>query len=370
LTTLAFDLLYKIWQPLLFRMDAELAHRVILAMLSALPNLEPDPDPAELRQSLWGLSFSNPLGVAAGLDKDARAVAAWQMLGFGFAELGTITPRPQPGNPAPRLWRLAEDRALINRLGFPGEGMEAVAKRIRALPRRHLKIRIGLNFGPNKDTPTDKVTEDYTALMWTLGPLADFVVINVSSPNTPGLRDWQGPQQLAALLAAIRSVQLPLDSPKSPPLLIKIGPDLDSAALDRICETAVEKKVDGIVATNTTIARAEVGISSALEGGLSGTPLRERARVVIRHVYQRTLGNIPIIGVGGISSAADAYGHIQAGASLVELYTGLIYEGPAVVKKIKIGLAQLLRRDGFKSLRDAVGTKAGRCNQLKELGTP
>jgi dihydroorotate dehydrogenase len=283
------------------------------------------------------MEFSNPIGLAAGMDKDAIAVGAWQSLGFGFAELGTITPLPQPGNPKPRVFRIPAQYALINRLGFPSEGMEAVAPRLEKIRRGGTRIRIALNFGPNKDTPVEQVAADYAELTARLAPLADFVVINVSSPNTPGLRNWQSPD---------------------PPILLKIAPDLDDAMLDTICDTALALHLDGMVVCNTTLKRGEVGVTSTEAGGLSGHPLRDITRDRIASVYRRTQGKLPIIGVGGIMNSADALGHLKAGASLVELYTGLIYQGPALITMMKKELANLLRREGFRSISDAVGSAA------------
>ncbi len=359
----AIDALYRrVLKPILFRVEAETAHQLALAFLSAMPPLPIAPDPPELGQTLWKLPFANPVGLAAGMDKDARAVDAWQVMGFGFAELGTITPRPQPGNPAPRMWRIPEHRALINRLGFPSEGMEAVAVRLRRLRSRGVRLRLGLNFGPNRDTPPERVVDDYRALMKRLAPMADFVVINLSSPNTPGLRGWQAPDQMrrlfGALLAPSPGVDARADASSQPPILLKIAPDLDASQIASICEVAAELHLDGIVATNTTLARDAVDVRSTLEGGLSGQPLREPARAVIREIYQRTRGALPIIGVGGVASAADAWEHIRAGASLIELYTGLVYAGPGLAGAIKAGLVELLRRERLDSIAQAVGTAA------------
>ena len=346
------DTLYRwILRPYLFGLDAESAHRLTLSMLSTIPPFSVPKDPPELGVKLWGIDFSNPVGLAAGMDKDAVAVSGWQTLGFGFAELGTITPLPQPGNEAPRIWRIRERHALINSLGFPSEGMDAVARRIERVRKSGIAIRLGLNFGPNKDTPVTGVAADYASLMTRMGSLADFVVINVSSPNTPGLRNWQSPEKMREIFAAIRE-----KSGESPrPVLVKIAPDLERNEMFRICETALELGVDGIVACNSSVAREALGVSSPHPGGLSGRPLTIRARELIRDIHTHTRGKIPIIGVGGVSSAEDAWLHIRAGASMVELYTGLIYEGPGVVERIKTGLSDLLRRGGFRSIGDAVG---------------
>ncbi len=340
-------------RPILFSLDAETAHHLTLAILSMMPPLPVAPDPLELRIALWGMEFSNPIGLAAGMDKDAIAVGAWQSLGFGFAELGTITPRPQPGNPKPRVFRLPDHLALINRLGFPSEGMEVVAPRIEKIRRGGTRIRIALNFGPNKDTPVEQVAADYAALMTRLAPSADFVVINVSSPNTPGLRNWQSPERVREIFAAME--QAPAGA-RRPPILLKVAPDLDDANLDAICDAALTLHLDGMVVCNTTLKREEVGVGSAEAGGLSGHPLCDLARDRIASVYRRTRDKLPIIGVGGIMNADDALGHIKAGASLIELYTGLIYEGPGLIAAMKKSLANLLRRDGFRSISEAVGS--------------
>lgn len=354
-----FDLVWqRALRPLLFTLDPELAHRIVLTLAAGVPASPAPRDADALAQDLWGMRFSNPLGLAAGLDKDAAAVAVWQMLGFGFAEVGTITPRPQPGNPRPRLWRLPGHRALINRLGFPSLGMDVAARRLAQLRRRGLRMRLGVNIGPNKDTQPERVADDIAAAAGRLGPMADFIVVNVSSPNTPGLRAWQAPGHLRTLVQRAfpsRIASSPTAPPNRPPLLVKLAPDLDGEQLRAICATVMELHMDGIVATNTTIAREALGVLSDHPGGLSGQPLKALAREVIRDVYRYTDGAIPIIGVGGVASAEDAYGHLCAGASLVELYTGLIYEGPGLPASIKHGLLDLMRRDGHHSIAQAVG---------------
>jgi dihydroorotate dehydrogenase len=358
--SLVEELYARVLRPILFRLDAETAHRMTLAFLAGVPIALCPPDPPELRQRLWGIDFANPVGLAAGMDKDVRAAGAWQAIGFGFVEFGTITPRPQPGNEPPRMWRLAGHQALINRLGFPSAGMDAGARRLGRLRHARLKMRAGVNIGPNRDTPRDRVTEDYATLMRTLGPLADFVVVNLSSPNTPGLREWQAPERIREIFLEISGAAASTRSQTAgrPPLLIKLAPDLDAEALAAICDEAVKLGIDGIVATNTTLAREAAGVSSPLEGGLSGGPLREPARQVIRNIYRHTGGRLPIVGVGGVASAEHAYGHIRAGASLVELYTALVYGGPGLVRAIKTGLARLLERDRLRSIDEAVGRDA------------
>jgi len=345
----------RLIRPLLFRLGAETAHRVTLGLLARWPARSAGTaDPPELAMTAFGLAFSNPVGLAAGMDKDARAIAAWEAFGFGFAELGTITPRPQSGNPPPRMWRLPDHHAIINRLGFPSAGMEIAASRIGALRRSHGRMHIALNFGPNRDTPPERVTADYAALMARLGPYAGFIVINLSSPNTPGLRDWQAPERIGALVEALRSV--PLADAQRPPLLLKIAPDLEPVMIDAIGAAALGLGLSGIVATNTTVKRAEVGVASPHEGGLSGQPLTDLARGVIARLYRSTDGKLPIVGAGGVGSAEDAWRHLRAGASLVELYTGLIYQGPGLVEAIKRGLQDLLIRHGYRSISEAVGT--------------
>ena len=350
-----------VWQralrPLFFTLDPELAHQMVLTLLAGVPALSSSADAQALGQNLWGMHFSNPVGLAAGLDKDAAAVTAWQMLGFGFAEVGTITPHPQPGNPRPRLWRLPSHRALINRLGFPSLGMGVAERRLERLRGRGLHLRLGVNIGPNKDTPPDRVANDIAAAAGRLGPMADFIVVNVSSPNTPGLREWQTPDHLRALIARAFPGRIESGAGR-PPLLVKLAPDLNSDQLRAICTAIVELRLDGIVATNTTIAREAVGVRSDHPGGLSGQPLKARAREMIGEIYRFTEASIPIIGVGGVAGAQDAYGHICAGASLVELYTGLIYEGPGLPAAIKNGLLALMRRDGHSSIAQAIGKSA------------
>jgi dihydroorotate dehydrogenase len=358
----------RLLRPLMFRLDPETAHRLTIAALSLMPPKQPASDPPELATTVFGVRFANPIGLAAGLDKDARAIRAWNALGFGFAELGTVTPRPQPGNAPPRMWRLPAHRALINRLGFPGEGMAAVAARLARLPKDRPAMRVALNFGPNKDTPPERVAEEYAALTRRLAHFADIIVVNLSSPNTPGLREWQAPERMRAIVEAVRaampstvSAESPAISPSNPPrppILVKIAPDLDSSQINEVCAAAIDLAIDGIVATNTTLMREEVGVSATFAGGLSGAPLLARSREVIAQVYRETSGRMPIIGVGGIAGADDAYGHIRAGASLIEFYTGMIYRGPGLAREIKRGLVRLLARDGFRSISEAVGSAA------------
>jgi dihydroorotate dehydrogenase len=354
MATLAQAVYTRVMRPLLFRVDPETAHRLTLALLRAVRLGRATEDPPQLATKVFGVEFSNPVGLAAGLDKDAAAARAWRSLGFGFVELGTVTPLPQPGNARPRIFRLPGHRALINRLGFPSAGMVAFARRLERYRRRRGAMRIAVNIGPNKETPPARVADDYASLMRRLGALADFVVVNVSSPNTPGLRSFQAPERLREIVGAMRGAVA--EGAQCPPLLVKIAPDLDREQLAAVCEVAAALELAGIVACNTTIAHEQLGVESSIDGGLSGRPLLRRAREVIRRAYDLTGGRLAVIGVGGIASADDAYAHIRAGASLVELYTGLIYEGPALVGEIKNGLVRLLKRDGFRSISEAVGS--------------
>jgi dihydroorotate dehydrogenase len=309
------------------------------------------PDDPILAISRFGLDFSNPVGLAAGFDKNAEVVDAMLELGFGFAEFGTVTPKPQPGNPKPRIFRLPAQRAVINRLGFNNAGLEAAAERAARLRRR--RGLVGGNIGKNKES-TDAVA-DYVTGAARLSALVDYLTVNVSSPNTPGLRALQGRAILTELLSAVQSAR------KVPvPVLVKIAPDLAESDLDDIVHAAIDSKIAGIIVSNTTIDRpADLPRHLAAEtGGLSGAPLFKPSTEILRRVYRLSAGAIPLIGVGGISSAEDAYAKIRAGASLVQLYTALVYQGPGLVARIKTGLAAYLRADGFACLEDAVGADA------------
>jgi dihydroorotate dehydrogenase len=357
---------YRFVGPLLRLLPAESAHRATIEALRLhLVPTRSAPDDPILASRLWGLSFSNPVGLAAGFDKDAEAVDAVLKLGFGFVEVGTVTPRPQPGNPKPRLFRLVDDRAVINRLGFNSQGLARVAARLEA--RRMAPLRppgiVGANVGPNRDS--EDPNADYADAIAALAGLADYLVINISSPNTPGLRALQSRAQLAHLVewvqAARASVvagdQAPRGNGAGPPLLVKIAPDLTEEDLRDIADVALEAAIDGLIVTNTTITRPS-GLRSRHrdeEGGLSGEPLFELSTGVLGEVYRRTGGRIPLVGVGGISSGRHAYAKIRAGASLVQLYTALVYHGPGLIGRIKAELAELLRGDGFATLTDAVG---------------
>jgi dihydroorotate dehydrogenase len=348
-------------QPFMFRLDPERAHHLTLGLLQRLaqmPFLLKRWQPlqhAALQTQLAGLHFPNPVGLAAGFDKSATAVAAFPVLGFGFVEIGTVTPRPQLGNPLPRLFRVPTDEAVINRMGFNNDGATAVAQRLKILTRR---APIGVNLGKNADTPLEQALNDYRAGLRQLFDVGDYVAVNVSSPNTPGLRALQSSASLRTLLSGMQDCNQALARARQVqprPLFVKIAPDLQPSELDDIVEAVQTSALDGIIATNTTIGRE--GLTSVISerGGLSGRPLRQRSTEVIRHLYRCSRGRIPIIGVGGIFSAEDAYEKICAGATLVQLYTGLIYRGPCLPHRINVGLVRLLQRDGLTHLSQAVG---------------
>jgi dihydroorotate dehydrogenase len=332
----------------------ETAHRAtILALRAGLAPRRIEADPSSLGATLWGRRFPNPIGLAAGFDKNAEVPDAMLRFGFGFVETGTVTPRAQPGNPKPRLFRLTEDGALINRLGFNNQGLDAVRARLAA--RRGRAGLVGANLGKNKDS-TDAIA-DYVAGARALAPFADYIVVNVSSPNTPGLRDLQRKASLLSLIAALKSARAETVPVDPPPILLKIAPDLSEDERAEIAEAALEAGVDGLVISNTTVARpAELRSRHAREvGGLSGKPLFAASTALVGVMRRLTRGRIPLVGVGGIASGADAYAKIRAGASLVQLYTALVYEGPGLVSCIKRDLAGFLGRDGFASIADAVG---------------
>ncbi len=335
------------------RLDPEASHGLALAALRA--GLGPRGGPVtgpRLATRLAGMELPNPLGLAAGFDKNAVAVGPLLGSGFGFVEVGAATPRPQAGNPRPRLFRLAQDGAAINRFGFNNDGAAAIAARL-ARPRR--AGIVGLNLGANKDSP-DRAA-DFAAVLELAGPLVDFVTVNVSSPNTERLRDLQGGAALDAVLAGVMDAHARLARPL--PVLLKIAPDMDVAALVDLLAVAIERGVDGIVATNTTLARTGlVSPAQSETGGLSGQPLFARSTQVLASVRLLTKGRVPLVGVGGVASAAQAYAKIRAGASAVQLYTGLVYGGLSLVRTILEGLDVLLAQDGFASVAEAVGSDA------------
>lgn len=346
-------MLYRLLRPWLFQRDAEHAHEQALrwAARCATHSIVRDTcatlwqvRDARLRQQLFGLTFPNPVGLAAGFDKNAVAIDLWPALGFGFLEVGTVTPWPQPGNEPPRLFRLPAEQALINRMGFNNDGAARVAARI-ALPPH--PVPVGVNLGKQKTTPLEQAAEDYLAGVRVFRERADFFVINVSSPNTPGLRQLQQADQLHELLARLRGVE------PHAPMLLKIAPDLTNEQLGEVVSLVRHHRLSGIVATNTTLAHPR-----AEEGGLSGAPLRARATECVRHLYRLGEGAIPIIGVGGVFTADDAWEKICAGASLVEVYTGMVYEGPGIAAAINRGLLRRLEAAGFDHLQQAVGCRA------------
>ena len=342
-------MLYPLLRPALFTLDAEDAHRLSIAALKAapLPAFRPD---ARLRTSIAGIEFPSPLGAAPGYDKDGEVPDALLRLGFGFAEVGTVTPLPQVGNPRPRLFRLVEDRAVINRMGFNNAGAEAMLGRLKARSSRAGVI--GVNIGANKDSPDRGA--DYARLARTFAPLASYLTVNVSSPNTPGLRALQDEAALGALLDAVIDAR----GGNGPPVFLKLAPDLEPADIDAICRTAIDRHVDALIVSNTTISRPGLRSRHAGEvGGLSGAPLRELALQRLRDFRSASGGALPLIGVGGIASAEDAWQRIRAGASLVQLYSALVYEGPGLARRINRGLVNLMDRDGFSSVAEAVGSE-------------
>ena len=310
-----------------------------------------------LNQTLWNRPFDHPLGLAAGFDKNAEVPAACLALGFSFVEVGAVTPRPQPGNPAPRLFRLPAQQALINRLGFNNDGVEAMYQQLLTHRRKSFTQPVGINLGKNKDT--QDAAADYRLLASRLGELADYMTVNVSSPNTQGLRDLQALETLLPILTAVRDA-LPSDS-NSPALLVKLSPDLPNSTLTQLAKELTRQKglVDGVILTNTTLSRpdscATLPVAKEI-GGLSGPPLRDLATQKLRLFYQASQGKIPLIGCGGISNAQDAYQRLRNGAHLLQIYSAFIYKGPRIIDEITSGLAALVRQDGFSDIADVVGT--------------
>ena len=345
---------YRLMKPLLFRLEPERAHRLaITALRLGLGPRDRAADPACLASDVLGLRFRNPIGLAAGFDKDAEAVRADLGLGFGFVEIGGVTPRAQPGNPRPRVFRVPGAEAMINRYGLNSAGAAVVAARLAKARAHGLAGPVGVNLGRNKDT--DDPVADYVAGVGAFAGLADFLTLNVSSPNTPGLRDLQAHDALTTLL---RTVVTARDrQPRRVPILVKIAPDLTPAEEEAIAAVALDGAVDGLIVCNTTVARPpEIPAPVAAEaGGLSGAPLRRRSTALIRRMAQLTRRRLPIVGVGGVASGADAYEKIRAGADLIQLYTALVYQGPRLVHRIKRELAAALAADGFTAVADAVG---------------
>jgi dihydroorotate dehydrogenase len=351
--------LYPLIRPLAFAFDAETAHRATIAVLKLRTGSgftpEPDDTPA-LQTTVAGLRFANPIGLAAGFDKDGEVPGQMLGLGFGFVEVGTVTPRPQAGNPRPRLFRLIEDEGVINRMGFNNEGQAAARARLArreggsgpdAAYRTGL---VGVNVGANKDS-ADRVA-DYVAGVRAMSPVSDYLTINISSPNTPGLRGLQDAGALDELLAAVGEAR------SGKPIFLKVAPDLGQADAERIVRAAIDHRIDALIVSNTTVSRPPLRSRHADEqGGLSGAPLKPLALETLRQFRRASGGKIPLIGVGGIASANDAWDRIRAGASLVQLYTAMVYEGPGIARRIARGLAQRLKREGFANIAEAVGSE-------------
>jgi dihydroorotate dehydrogenase len=350
---------YGLVRPWLHMLDPERAHHAaIWALKHGLAGASGETDEPILATRVWDLAFANPIGLAAGFDKDAEVIDAMLALGFGFVEAGTVTPLPQPGNPQPRLFRLDEDAGVINRFGFNGKGLAAFVDKLRARQTRGGRRGIvGANVGKNRDAAD--AAADYVTGIEAVCGLADYVVCNVSSPNTPGLRGLQGRVQIEDLIKRVLAARQRAAPPSGrvPPLLAKVGPDLDAQQISDIAEVAVATRIDGLIVGNTTVDRPP-GLRSrhAREtGGLSGTPLMAKATACLSEMYRCVAGRLPIIGCGGVASGADAYAKIRAGAALVQLYSSLVFHGPQLVGSIKRELAACLRADGFKSVADAVG---------------
>lgn len=339
-------------------LDAESAHKLAIWAASRKLLFAPkisQHDEDILASKTLGMTFKNPIGLAAGFDKDAEAFDGLANLGFGFIEVGSVTPKPQPGNPQPRVFRLPEDQAVINRYGFNSKGHLAVKTNVE---NRSSKIVLGINLGKNKTS--ENATSDYVEGVRTLGPFADYLVINVSSPNTPGLRSLQGKKELEVLTSKVIEARNRELKDRRPPVLLKIAPDLEEQDKIDIASVALKNKVDGLIVSNTTISRPDSLKSSnkSESGGLSGGPVKEVSTLAIRDMYRLTKGQIPIVGVGGVSNGQDAYEKIRAGASLVQLYTSFIYQGPPVAYSVASELADILRNDGFNNVSEAVGIDA------------
>ncbi len=349
-----FDL-FKFYYPLMNMLDGEKAHRLTIDALKLMPQFRAMRAPHSLPVSAFGLHFPNPLGLAAGFDKDGEVIGSVLRLGFGFAEIGGVTPLPQSGNAKPRVFRLPKDGAVINRYGLNSAGMDAVRAKLEVRDRK--SGIVGVNIGANKDS-LDRV-HDYVTLVKGLSDVADYISVNISSPNTPGLRNLQGKAELDELLARVMSAKTTC------PVLVKIAPDLELSDLDDVIDVAKKRAIDGLIVSNTTIARPSTLLEKKLSvetGGLSGRPVFARSTWLLAQTYQRVEGTFPLIGVGGIDSAESAWIKICAGATLLQLYTALIYKGPTLVKHVLVGLQTKLKEHGFSSIQEAVGCRA------KEIG--
>ena len=347
-------MIFRLLKPALFALDSETGHRLAIRGLKALPLRAAMPQPGALATEVAGLHFPNPVGVAAGFDKDAEVPDALLGLGFGFTEVGSITPLPQAGNPKPRLFRLVEDGAVINRMGFNNGGAEMALARLKARAGR--PGIVGVNIGANKDS-ADRIA-DYAVMARIMAPVASYLCVNVSSPNTPGLRALQDEGALTALIDAVIAARDEVVADTPPPVFLKVAPDLEPADIDAIARIALDKKLGALVVSNTTISRPELRSHHAGEtGGLSGAPLRTLALQRLRDFRKATGGAVPLVGVGGIASAEHAWERIRAGASLVQLYSAMVYEGPGLGAQIVRGLDALMQRDGFASIAEAVGSE-------------
>jgi dihydroorotate dehydrogenase len=342
-------MLFRLARPALFALDPERAHRLTITLLKRMPRREPPRATGPLATRVAGLDFPNPVGLAAGFDKDAEVFEAMLGFGFGFVEIGSITPQPQAGNPRPRLFRLADDQAVINRMGFNNRGADAALAR---LARRKGGWIVGINVGANKDS-LDRIA-DYAKMTATMAPHASYLTVNISSPNTPGLRALQDESALGALLDAVMEAR----GEAGPPVFLKVAPDLEPSDIDAISRLAIDRKLGALIVGNTTISRPPLRSEHAGEaGGLSGQPLKPLALQRLRDFRRATGGELPLVGVGGIATAQDAWERIRAGASLVQLYSAMIYAGPGIAKTIVRGLKALMRRDGFASIAEAVGSE-------------
>jgi len=353
-------MLYDLIKPFIYKTDPETAHNLTLKAMKmgAVPTCGAVKD-ASLESTLWHLKFPNPVGLSAGFDKNADVIGASLNMGFGFVEAGTVTPKPQDGNPKPRIFRDPKNEAVINRLGFPNRGVDVFEKNCAAYLKNKAKFKhgiLGINIGMNK-TQSEPI-EDYKLLIKTLGPMADYLTVNISSPNTPGLRDLQKREFLMALIEALhKERKAACTGDNLPPLLVKLAPDLNAEQQEELAQTAIDAGIDGLILGNTTLDRPEFLPESfrGEGGGLSGQPLTEKSTGVISNFYKLTKGKMPIIGVGGVSSAKQAYDKIKAGASLVQLYSALVFHGPRLPNDINRGLVKLLQADGYTNISDAVG---------------
>jgi dihydroorotate dehydrogenase len=346
---IAGRVLYRLIRPFAFLADAERAHRATIAALRRTPRQHPPRFPLSLKSTVAGIDFPSPVGLAAGFDKDAEVPEHMLGLGFGFVEVGTLTPKPQAGNPRPRLFRLREDSAVINRMGFNNAGQPAAFQRL--LECQHLRGIIGVNVGANKDSK-DRIA-DYAAGVRAMGQVASYLTINISSPNTPGLRDLQDAGALEELLAAVKAAR------HGKPIFLKVAPDLEPGDPERIVKAAIDHGIDALIVGNTTVSRPPLKSKQAGEtGGLSGAPLKPLALEALRRFRKAGGGQIPLIGVGGIATADDAWERIRAGASLIQLYTAMVYDGPGIARRVALGLADRLEHEGISNIAELVGSEA------------